>query len=244
MGRLQDKVAIITGAASGQGAAEARLFVAEGARVVMSDLNDIMGRELAAELGGRALFMRQDASDPASWRDVVSGALDAFGGVDILINNAGVYRPKTFQETDRELLDLHYQVNVLAPFLGMQAVWPIMRDAGGGVIVNVASAAGLGGYPGLFAYSGSKWMLRGLSKCAAIDLAPSKIRVNSLLPGLIDTPMLAGQGQEVLDFMSTLPPMKRLGTAEEVALAALYLASDEAAYVTGAELAVCGGLGA
>jgi 3alpha(or 20beta)-hydroxysteroid dehydrogenase len=173
---------------------------------------------------------------------VVSAALEAFGDVDILINNAGVYMPKTFQETDQHLFDLHYRVNALGPFLGMQAVHSVMREAGGGAIVNVASGAATRGYPGLFAYAASKWMLRGLSRCAAVDLAGSNIRVNGILPGLIDTQMLSGNSKEYIDYITSLPPTKRLGTAEEVALAALYLASDEASYVTGAEIAVCGGL--
>jgi 3alpha(or 20beta)-hydroxysteroid dehydrogenase len=241
MNRLRGKVAIITGAARGQGAAESKLFAAEGARVVVTDVNDRQGRETAEQIGKAAIFVHHDVTDPASWRDVVLAALEAFGVVDVLINNAGVYIPKTFQETDQDLLDLHYRVNVLGSFLGMQAVHRVMLEAGGGAIVNVASGAGTRGYPGLFAYAGSKWMLRGLSRCAAVDLAESKIRVNGILPGLIDTPMLAGN-KKYFDYITSLPPTKRLGTAEEVALAALYLASDEASYVTGAEIAVCGGL--
>jgi 3alpha(or 20beta)-hydroxysteroid dehydrogenase len=242
MNRLQGKVAVITGAARGQGAAEARLFAAEGARVVVTDVNDQQGRETAAEIGESAIFVHHDVSDPAAWDGVVSATLEAFGGLDILVNNAGVYKPKAFQETDQALLDLHYKVNVLGPFLGMQAVYPIMQKAGGGAIVNIASGAGARGYPGMFAYAGSKWMLRGLSKCAAVDLAENRIRINTILPGLIDTPMLGENSKEYFDYITSLPPMKRLGAADEVAMAALYLVSDEASYVTGAEIAVCGGL--
>jgi 3alpha(or 20beta)-hydroxysteroid dehydrogenase len=242
MNRLQGKVAIITGAASGQGSAESKLFAAEGARIVVTDVNDMQGIETADRIGRAAMFVHHDVTDASSWRNVVLKTLEAFGGIDILINNAGVYMPKTFQETDESLLDLHYRVNVLGPFLGMQAVYPVMFKAGGGAIVNVASGAATRGYPGLAAYAASKWMLRGLSRCAAVDLAGSKIRVNGILPGLIDTPMLAGNSKEYIDYITSLPPTKRLGTSDEVALAALYLASDEASYVTGAELAVCGGL--
>jgi 3alpha(or 20beta)-hydroxysteroid dehydrogenase len=242
MSRLQNKVAIITGAARGQGAAEARLFAAEGASVVLTDLNEAQGSETAAEIGDAAIFVRHDVSNADAWGEVVKIAVERFGGLDILVNNAGVYKPKPFQETDRELLDLHYRVNVLGPFLGMQAVYPIMLNAGGGAIVNIASGAGVRGYPGMFAYAGSKWMLRGLSKCAAVDLAGNKIRINTILPGLIDTPMLAENSKEYFDYITSLPPAKRLGTADEVARAALFLASDDASYVTGAEIAVCGGL--
>jgi 3alpha(or 20beta)-hydroxysteroid dehydrogenase len=240
--RLERKVAIITGAASGQGAAESELFAAEGARVVLTDVNEQPGRDKAERIGNAAIFIHHDVTDPISWQSVVSTALDAFGGIDILINNAGVYIPRTFQATDQSLLDLHYKINVLAPFLGMRAVYPVMQKAGGGAIVNVASGAGTRGYPGMAAYAASKWMLRGLSRCAAIDLAEYKIRVNGLLPGLIDTPMLAGNSKEHMDYLASLPPTKRLGTSEEVALAALYLVSHEASYVTGTDLAVCGGL--
>ena len=242
MARLKDKVAIITGAASGQGAAEARLFAAEGARVVVTDINEVEGAAVAAEIGEAAIFLRLDVSDEDSWAQVVEATLARFSRIDILINNAGVYRPRLFQETDRALLDLHYKVNVLGVFLGMKAVEAAMLAGGGGTIVNTASGAGARGYPGMLAYATSKWAVRGLSKCAAVDLATSGIRVNTILPGLIDTPMLAENTPEYLEMISKLPPAQRLGTAEEVAEAALYLASDAASYTTGADLAVCGGL--
>jgi len=139
-------------------------------------------------------------------------------------------------------LDLHYRINVRGVFLGMEAVYPLMMKVGGGSIVNVASGAGARGYPGVFAYSGSKWMVRGLSHCAALDLAKSKIRVNAILPGLIDTPMLAENSPEFLTQLAQMVPMGRFGTAEEVAEAALYLASDAASYVSGTDLTVCGAL--
>jgi 3alpha(or 20beta)-hydroxysteroid dehydrogenase len=242
MNRLQNKVAIITGAASGQGAAEAKLFAAEGAKVVVTDVNDREGRRVAETIGGQALFIHHDVTEVESWQAVISATLKIFGSVGILINNAGVYRPKTFQETDAALLDFHYRVNVLGVFLGMQAVYPIMLKAGGGAIVNISSGAGARGYPGLFAYAGSKWMVRGLSKCAAVDLAKSQIRVNAILPGLIDTPMLGENTPEYLEHLTQLVPVGRLGSVEEVAEAALYLASDAASYVSGAELNVCGAL--
>jgi 3alpha(or 20beta)-hydroxysteroid dehydrogenase len=242
MNRLKDKIAIITGAASGQGAAEAKLFASEGARVVLTDLNEDAGREVASQIGSAALFVPHDVSEEDSWKRVVQATLDAFGRPSALVNNAGIYKPKSFQETDAALLDLHYRVNVRGVFLGMQAVHPVMREGGGGAIVNIASGAGTRGYPGLFAYAGSKWMVRGLSKCAAVDLAGSGIRVNTILPGLIDTPMLGENDPDYLRQLSQLVPMGRLGNAQEVAEAVLYLASDAASYVSGAEIAVCGAL--
>ncbi len=243
MNRLSGKVAIISGAASGQGAEEARLFIQEGAKVVLTDLNEADGQALADQLGGAALFVLHDVSSEESWQQVVQKACDRFGKVDILVNNAGVYRQQTLQDSDVALMDLHYRINVLGPFMGMKAVCPIMRQGGGGSIINIASVAGMRGLPGIFAYASSKWSLRGMSKCAAMDLAQDKIRVNAVLPGLIDTPMLAGNTREYLDAVSQSVPMKRLGAPDEVANAVLYLASDEAAYVTGAEITVCGGVG-
>ena len=242
MKRLQQKIAIITGAARGQGAAEATLFSAEGAQVVITDVNDSQGREVAQQIGSNALFIHHDVTDEASWKTVVATTLKTYGTIDILVNNAGVYKPKTFQDTDAELQDFHYRINVLGTFLGMQAVYPVMLKAGGGAIVNVSSGAGMRGYPSLFAYASSKWMVRGLSKCAAVDLAASHIRVNTILPGLIDTPMLGENSEEYIDALKALVPAGRLGTVGEIAEAAVYLASDAASYVSGAELAVCGAL--
>jgi 3alpha(or 20beta)-hydroxysteroid dehydrogenase len=242
MNRLKDKIAIITGAASGQGAAEAKLFALEGARVVITDLNDHAGRAIASQIGAGALFVHHDVGDEKSWKGVLKATLDAFGKPTVLVNNAGIYKPMSFQETDVELLDLHYRVNVRGVFLGMRTVYPSMIAAGGGSIVNIASGAGARGYPGLFAYAGSKWMVRGLTKCSAVDLAKSAVRVNAILPGLIDTPMLGENSPDYLRQLTQLVPMGRLGSAEEVAQAALYLASDAASYVSGAEIAVCGAL--
>jgi 3alpha(or 20beta)-hydroxysteroid dehydrogenase len=242
MSRLDGKVAIITGAGSGQGAAEARLFASEGARVVVTDINELSAQAVASQIGPQAMALKHDVAEEADWERVAAAALSAFGKVDILINNAGVYKPRPLQETDRALLDLHYRVNVVGVFLGMQAVRRAMQEGGGGSIVNIASGAGVRGYPGMLAYSGSKWMVRGLSHCAAVDLAADKIRVNLILPGIIDTPMLAENPPEVLAQFPNMPPMRRLGTADEVANAVLFLASDEASYVTGTEFSVCGGL--
>ena len=242
MARLANKVAIITGAASGQGAAEARLFAAEGARVVVTDINETAAQAVAKEIGANAIAVKLDVTDEAGWKKVTDETLAAFGRIDILVNNAGVYKPRPIQQTDRALMDLHYNVNVIGTFLGMQAVREVMRDGGGGAIVNIASGVGTKGFPGMIAYSGSKFMVRGISRCAAIDLAADKIRVNIVLPGIIDTPMLAENPPEVLAAFPTMSPAQRLGTVDEIAEAVLFLASDAASYIMGAELSVCGGL--
>lgn len=242
MYRLRGKVAIITGAASGQGRAGAILFAKEGAKVVVSDLDEEGATAVAAAIGDAAIAIRHDVSDASSWDNVVLRTLEAFGHIDILVNNAGIYKPLSFQDTDQQLLDLHYRVNVLGVFLGMKAVYQPMLNAGGGAIINTASGAGMRGVAGMVAYSGSKWMVRGISKSTAVDVAADNIRVNVILPGLIDTAMLRENPPEVLEAMKSLPPAKRIGTAEEIAEAALYLASDASSYTTGAEIAVCGGL--
>ena len=242
MGRLDGKVAIITGAGSGQGAAEAKLFAAEGAKVVVADINTGGAEATAASIGANAIALTLDVADEASWAAAVDKTLATFGKIDILVNNAGVYRPLPFQDTDAALMEFHFRVNVMGVFHGMKAVHAAMLANGGGAIVNTASGAGARGYPGMLAYAGSKWAVRGVSKCAAVDLASSGIRVNTILPGLIDTPMLANNDPEYLATISKWPPMQRLGSVEEIAEAALYLASDAASYTTGTDLAVCGGL--
>jgi 3alpha(or 20beta)-hydroxysteroid dehydrogenase len=243
MKRLKDKVAIITGGASGIGMAQAKLFVAEGAKIVVADLNDGAGRDLVKTLGASSLFVHHDVTSEDSWRDVVAKTSAEFGRVNVLVNNAGVYKPNPFQDTDQALLDLHYRVNVVGTFLGMKSVYPVMIQAGGGAIVNISSGAGMRGYAGMFAYSSSKWMVRGLSKNASLDLATSGIRVNTILPGLIDTPLLGeNNSKDYIDGLKALVPAQRLGRPEEVAEAALYLASDASSFVMGAEITVCGGL--
>ncbi|MCA1457072.1 glucose 1-dehydrogenase [Bradyrhizobium sp. BRP22] len=242
MGRLIGKVAIITGAGSGQGAAEAKLFAAEGAKVAVTDINEAAARKVAADIGASAIAVRHDVTSESDWLNAVAETRKAFGAIHVLINSAGVYKPRPLQYTDPTLLDLHYNVNVVGVFLGMAAVREVMRDSGGGSIVNIASGAGVRGFPGMLAYSGSKWMVRGISRCAAIDLAAEKIRVNVVLPGIIDTPMLAENPPEILAALPHMPPAKRLGTVDEIAQTVLFLASDEASYIMGAEVNVCGGL--
>jgi 3alpha(or 20beta)-hydroxysteroid dehydrogenase len=242
MDRLKGKVILISGGARGQGAAEARLFVAEGARVVIGDVLEPEGRQLTSELGDAAVFVRQDVTQERDWETAINAA-DKLGGLHGLVNNAGIYQPRTLMETDTELFERHMRVNQLGCFLGMKAVVPLMERSGGGSIVNISSVAGLRGSPGAIAYSATKWALRGMSKAAAIDLAPRRIRVNSVHPGPIDidTEMLKVRTLEQNQQRLQLVPMKRMGTAEEVASLVLFLLSDESGYVTGAEVAIDGG---
>jgi 3alpha(or 20beta)-hydroxysteroid dehydrogenase len=240
MDRLKGKVILISGGARGQGAAEARLFVAEGARVVIGDVLEPEGRQLTSELGDAAVFVRQDVTQERDWETAINAA-DKLGGLHGLVNNAGIYQPRTLMETDTELFESHMRVNQLGCFLGMKAVVPLMERSGGGSIVNISSVAGLRGSPGAIAYSATKWALRGMTKAAAIDLAPRRIRVNSVHPGPIDTEMLKVRTPEQNQQRLQLVPMKRMGTAEEVASLVLFLLSDESGYVTGAEVAIDGG---
>ena len=240
MNRLTGKIVLISGGARGQGAAEARLFVAEGAKVVIGDVLEAEGQRLAAELGDAAVFVRQDVTREDEWTTAIDAAA-ALGGLHGLVNNAGIYQPKTLMETDTALFERHMRVNQLGCFLGMQAVVPLMERSGGGSIVNVSSVAGLRGSPGAIAYSATKWALRGMTKAAAVDLAPRRIRVNSIHPGPIDTEMLKVRTPEQNQRRLQAVPMKRMGTAEEVANLVLFLLSDESGYVTGAEVAIDGG---
>jgi 3alpha(or 20beta)-hydroxysteroid dehydrogenase len=240
MDRLKGKIILISGGARGQGAAEARLFAAEGARVVIGDVLDAEGKRLASELGEAAVFVHQDVTREADW-DAAIAAASAFGGLHGLVNNAGIYQPKTLMETDAALFERHMRINQLGCFLGMKAVVPLMEQSGGGSIVNISSVAGLRGSPGAIAYSATKWALRGMTKAAAIDLAPRKIRVNSIHPGPIDTEMLNVRTPEQNARRLQLVPMKRMGTADEVAQLVLFLLSEESGYITGAEVAIDGG---
>lgn len=239
MGRLEGKVAIITGAARGQGEAEARLFVAEGARVLLADIRDEEGEAVAADLGDAAAYVHLDVTDAAQWEAAVAHAEERFGPVSVLVNNAGILHFAAIDRTDPEDFERVLRVNVHGVFLGIRAVTPSMVRAGGGSIVNISSTAGLQGLPSLGAYVASKWAVRGLTKTAAMDLGPKGIRVNSVHPGGIDTPMVAGTPADA-PFYKRLP-VPRMGRPEEAARAVLFLASDESSYVTGAELAVDGG---
>jgi 3alpha(or 20beta)-hydroxysteroid dehydrogenase len=238
-GRLAGKVAIISGAARGQGAAEARLFAAEGARVLLADVLDDDGEAVAAEIGDGAAYTHLDVTDEAQWHAAVALAEDRFGPVNVLVNNAGILHFQAVHKTDADDFDRVMRVNVRGVFLGMKSVTDTMTRAGGGSIVNISSTAGLQGLPYVAAYVASKWAVRGLTKAAAIDLGHKGIRVNSVHPGGIDTPMIAGTSGDA-PFYKRLP-VPRMGSADEVALAVLFLASDESSYIAGAELAIDGG---
>lgn len=240
MDRLNGKIILVSGGARGQGAAEARLFAAEGARVVIGDVLENEGRALASELGAAAVFVHHDVTREGDWQAAVDAA-EGLGGLHGLVNNAGIYQPRSLMETDVELFERHMRINQLGCFLGMKAVVPLMERSGGGSIANISSVAGLRGSPGAIAYSATKWALRGMTKAAAIDLAPRRIRVNSVHPGPIDTEMLKVRTPEQSRQRLQLVPMKRMGTAEEVARLVLFLLSDESGYITGAEIAIDGG---
>ncbi len=240
MNRLSGKIILISGGARGQGEAEARLFVAEGAKVVIGDVLEAQGKQLAAELGDAAVFVRQDVTKEQDWANAIEAAA-ALGGLHGLVNNAGIYRPASLMETDTALFEQHMRVNQLGCFLGMKAVVPLMEKSGGGSIVNISSVAGLRGSPGSFAYSATKWALRGMTKAAAVDLAVRRIRVNSIHPGPIATEMLNVRTPEQNAKRLETVPMKRQGTAEEVANLVLFLLSEESGYITGAEVAIDGG---
>ncbi|HEX3992001.1 MAG TPA: glucose 1-dehydrogenase [Acetobacteraceae bacterium] len=240
MNRLAGKIILISGGARGQGAAEARLFVAEGAKVVLGDVLEAEGKRLAAELGDAAVFVRQDVTREEDWTKAVNAAA-GLGGLHGLVNNAGIYQPATLMETDAALFERHMRINQLGCFLGMKAVVPLMEQSGGGSIVNISSVAGLRGSPGAIAYSATKWALRGMTKAAAVDLAPRRIRVNSVHPGPIDTEMLKVRTPEQNQQRLKAVPMKRQGTAKEVANLVLFLLSEESGYITGAEVAIDGG---
>lgn len=239
--RLAGKVAIITGGARSMGAAQARLFAAEGARVVIADLLEEEGAALAEELGESALYRHHDVTSEESWADLVRTTADLFGGIHVLINNAGVYRRAAIVDSPLELIDLHYKVNQLGVFLGMREVFPVMRDGGGGAIVNVSSVSGLRALPGHAAYGTSKWAVRGLTKYAATEFGPHDVRVNSTHPGFIDTVMLEENSAELNDQIPTMTPLGRKGTVTELAETTLFLASDASSYVNGAELTIDGG---
>jgi 3alpha(or 20beta)-hydroxysteroid dehydrogenase len=239
MGRLDGKVAVISGGARGQGAAEARLFVAEGAKVLIGDVLDAEGKEVATELGDAGAFVPLDVTDEQSWQAAVGEAEERFGPVSVLVNNAGVLSFGLVDQIELAEFQRVLSVNLQGVFLGIKGVVPSMERAGGGSIVNISSTAGLQGQPMLGAYVSSKWGVRGLTKTAAMDLGRRSIRVNSVHPGGVDTPMIAGT--DTTGGWYGRLPVARIGNVDDVARTVLFLASDEAAYITGAELAVDGG---
>ncbi len=244
IGRMKDKVILVTGAARGQGAAHARLLALEGARVILSDLREAEGEAAASAIGGGASFVRHDVGSETSWRETLGAVETRYGRLDGLVNNAGIAVMAGLFETDVELFERTVRVNQFGVYLGMKYGAALMRRGGGGSIVNVSSIAGLRPNPRFFAYAGTKWAVRALSKAAALELAADKIRVNTIFPGIIDTPMLteAVPGLDVAAFGAAETPLGRVGAPLDVATAVLFLLSDDAIFITGAELAVDGGL--
>src|SRR4051794_15284585 len=242
MGRLDGKVALITGAAleRGQGACEGRLFAAEGAQVILTDIRPDEGHATAAAIGPAATYMDLDVTDADGWSAVVDDVLGRHGRLDVLVNNAGIWFTGGLLETPPEDYRRVIEINQTGVFLGMRAVAPFMHDQGGGSIVNISSAAGLEGDPRIHAYVASKWAVRGMTKAAALELAPHGIRVNSVHPGLIQTPMSATEFEPGKDDPGARIPIGRVGQPEEVAELVAFLASDASSYITGAEIAIDG----
>jgi 3alpha(or 20beta)-hydroxysteroid dehydrogenase len=241
MGRLSGKVAIVTGAAQGMGETTAELFAAEDATVVVADINVAGGEALARRLGAKARFARLDVADPADWAAVVSTTLREHGRIDGLVNNAGIFFDALIEDTRLDALRHLLDVDLIGPWLGMQAVVPAMKAARRGSIVNISSVEGLTGHCGRTAYTAAKWGLRGMTKSLAMEVGPFGVRVNSIQPGAIDTPMLR-TGMAGIPFESLFPEvaMNRPGRPSEVAAASLFLISDDSTYVSGADLTVDG----
>ena len=235
MGKLTGKVAIITGGARGMGEADAVALISEGAQVVIGDLLDEQGRAAAERIG--ATYKHLDVTSETDWSRVVEETVRELGRLDILINNAGVLAMAPIESTTLEEWRRVIDINLTGPFLGIRTVIPALRAAGGGVIVNVSSTAGLIGYSNLAAYVSSKWGLRGLTKAAALDLGKEKIRVVSVHPGGVHTPMTAGMEGNAMYAAQAIP---RIGEPEEIAKLVLYLVAD-ATYSTGTEFTADGG---
>jgi NAD(P)-dependent dehydrogenase (short-subunit alcohol dehydrogenase family) len=245
--RLVDKVVIITGAGNGIGKETAILFSKEGAKVVVSDLNEDAAATTVAEIqqnGGQAIFVKHDISDEKSWSNVVERTLEAFGKIDCLFNNAGVFLIKPLIETSLEEWKQIMNINAAGTFLGLKYVIPIMMKQSSGSIINNSSTAGLVGSVGVSLYGASKGAIRSLTKHAAMEYAPYNIRVNAVFPGFVDTAMMKYRGevdQTNKSQQSEGVPLARIGTTNEVAQTVLFLASDESSYTTGTEFVIDGG---
>jgi 3alpha(or 20beta)-hydroxysteroid dehydrogenase len=247
MGQLEGKVALITGGARGMGKAHVKRFVAEGAKVVFGDLLEEEGAKLAAELDGDAVFIRMNVTSPEDWELAVTTAVDTFGKLDVLINNAGIIKHQRIEDMELATFKAVLDVNLVGQWLGIKSVIPAMKAAGGGSIVNVSSTEGFTGAAGLAAYSSSKFAVRGLTRSAAQELGKYGIRVNSIHPGAILTAMsmdpdvVAAAAENAEAFMKALP-LGRLGKTREVSGLVAFLASDDSSYCSGSEVLVDGGM--
>ncbi len=245
--RLANKVALISGGARGMGATEAKLFAGEGAKVVIADILEEEGRQTEAEIneaGGECLFIRLDVTSESGWQRAVAATAARFGKLDVLVNNAGIYRTEGVEETTEELWDLVMKINGKGVFLGTKLAIPEMRKAGGGSIINISSVAGLVGGARAAAYGSSKGAVRLFTKATAIQYAAEGIRANSVHPGIIETPMVAPNllaDEASRQRSAARHPLGRTGKPEDVAYGVLYLASDESSFVTGSELVIDGG---
>ncbi|MEV4234025.1 glucose 1-dehydrogenase [Nocardia sp. NPDC049737] len=237
MGRLTGKVALISGGARGMGAAHGRALAAEDARVVLGDILDEEGAALAEEIGDNAAYVHLDVREKQQWQDAVAEAVQRFGSLNVLVNNAGIVNGNLLVDFELSEWQRIIDINLTGTFLGMQAATPAMIEAGGGSVINISSVEGMRGSPGLHGYTATKFAVRGLTKSTALELAQYGIRVNSIHPGLIRTPMTDGIPEDFLQI-----PLGRAADPSEVSALVTYLASDESSYSTGAEFVIDGGL--
>lgn len=244
MATLEGKVALISGAARGQGAAEAKVFIDRGAKVMLCDVLDEDGEKTAASLGANAAYSHLDVTDESAWQAAVAATVAKFGKLNVLVNNAGIADMNALKDMSVEQYMKTIQVNQVGVFLGMKSVAGAMKDAGGGSIINISSIAGMLGAVGGVAYCASKFAVRGMTKVAALELGPDNIRVNSIHPGGIMTRMLtdAGLTSDGANDLFSSAPVGRIGQPEEMATLAAYLASDDSSYSTGSEFVADGGL--
>lgn len=242
LGRLDGKVALVTGAAGGQGSAVARLFVQLGARVVATDCREAEVAAVGDELGASVLPLKHDVTSVEEWARVVDRALEHYGDLHILVNGAGISAHGTLEALDLDTVDRLVATNQHGCYLGMRAVAPTLRSRGGGAVLNIASVFGLSGGAGYSAYSASKFAIRGLTQSAAAELGPSGVRVNCVLPGVIaDTEMSAASVERLGEAAMSRLPLRRWGTPRDTATMIAFLCSDDASYITGAEVTVDGG---